>query len=184
MNRLLVKINILLFEGVTNPFSCTILIKGPNEYSISQIKDAIRDGLRAVKNVFDDGYVLPGAGAFEIGCHSFLIDYARNEVEGKTALGVHAFADALLSIPKAIAENAGQDPQQAVLTTEKRSRDNKTLMGIDISNGEALNPLLHGIIDNYCVKKTFLYLGPVLVQQLLLVDEVMRAGKQIRKGDE
>ena len=35
-------------EGVENPFSCTILIKGPNDYSIAQAKDAIRDGLRAV----------------------------------------------------------------------------------------------------------------------------------------
>lgn len=37
-------------EGVENPFSCTILIKGPNDYSIAQVKEAIRDGLRAVVN--------------------------------------------------------------------------------------------------------------------------------------
>jgi T-complex protein 1 subunit zeta len=53
-------------EGVTNPFSCTILIKGPNDYSIAQTKEAIRDGLRAVKNVLEDKCVVPGAGAFEI----------------------------------------------------------------------------------------------------------------------
>ncbi|MFM7858567.1 MAG: TCP-1/cpn60 chaperonin family protein, partial [Flammeovirgaceae bacterium] len=53
-------------EGVKDPFSCTILIKGQNEHSIAQIKDAIRDGTRAVKNVFDDQSVIPGAGAFEI----------------------------------------------------------------------------------------------------------------------
>ena len=53
-------------EGVENPFSCTILIKGPNDYSIAQTKDAIRDGLRAVKNAYDDNAVLPGAGAFEV----------------------------------------------------------------------------------------------------------------------
>lgn len=63
-------------EGVRNPKSCTILIKGPNEHTIAMLKDAIRDGLRAVKNTWDDGCVLPGAGAFEIAayCHlkSFL----------------------------------------------------------------------------------------------------------------
>lgn len=37
-------------EGVENPFSCTILVKGPNDYSIAQTRDAIRDGLRAVTN--------------------------------------------------------------------------------------------------------------------------------------
>ena len=37
------------------------------------------------------------------------------------------------------------------------------------------------IYDNYIVKKQFLNIAPVLAQQLLLVDEVMRAGKQMRK---
>jgi len=37
-------------EGVENPFSCTILIKGPNDYTIAQTRDAIKDGLRAVTN--------------------------------------------------------------------------------------------------------------------------------------
>jgi len=171
-------------EGVTNPFSCTILIKGPNEYTIAQVKDAIRDGLRAVKNVFDDKCVVPGAAAFEIGCNSYLIDYARDEVSGKAVLGIQAFADALLVIPKAICDNAGIDSQEAILNVLKKSRELNTPMGVDISTGEALNPISHGIIDNYCVKKTFLNIGPVLVQQLLLVDEIMRAGKQMKKDTE
>jgi T-complex protein 1 subunit zeta len=36
------------------------------------------------------------------------------------------------------------------------------------------------IYDNYMVKRQFMNIAPVLVQQLLLVDEVMRAGKNIR----
>lgn len=56
-------------EGVKNPFSVTILIKGPNKYSILQMKDAIRDGIRAVKNTIEDGHVLPGAGAFEVAAY-------------------------------------------------------------------------------------------------------------------
>lgn len=56
-------------EGVKNPKSCTILIKGPNEHTIAMIKDAIRDGLRAVKNAIDDKGVIPGAGSFEISAY-------------------------------------------------------------------------------------------------------------------
>jgi chaperonin GroEL (HSP60 family) len=37
------------------PQSVTILVKGPNKHTLTQIKDAIRDGLRAVKNAIDDG---------------------------------------------------------------------------------------------------------------------------------
>lgn len=42
-------------EECKNPRSVTILIKGPNSHTITQIKDAIRDGLRAVKNAGEDG---------------------------------------------------------------------------------------------------------------------------------
>ncbi len=55
-------------EDVRNPHSCTILIKGPSDYSLAQIKDAIRDGLRAVTNALADRAVVPGAGAFEVRC--------------------------------------------------------------------------------------------------------------------
>lgn len=42
-------------EECANPQSVTLLIKGPNKYTLTQIKDAIHDGLRAVKNAIEDG---------------------------------------------------------------------------------------------------------------------------------
>ncbi len=133
-------------EGVTNPFSCSILIKGPNEYTIAAIKDAIRDGLRAVKNTLDDNCVLPGAGAFEIGCSNALFDYSKDEVNGKQVLGIEAFANALLIIPKCIAQNAGQDAQQAIINCTRKIRETKTPYGIDISNGEFIDAFNAGIL--------------------------------------
>jgi len=97
-------------EGVENPFSCTILIKGPNDYSIAQTKDAIRDGLRSIKNTIDDKAVVPGGGSFEIAAAEHLDKYAKNEVKGKVKLGVKCFGDALLVIPRTLAENSGFDP--------------------------------------------------------------------------
>jgi T-complex protein 1 subunit zeta len=86
-------------EGVKNPRSCTVLIKGPNEHTIAMIKDAVRDGLRAVKNVYDDKAVVPGAGSLEIACNQHLLEYGKS-VEGKAKLGIQAFAESLLVIPK------------------------------------------------------------------------------------
>ena len=42
-------------EECAKPLSVTLLIKGPNKYTLVQIKDAINDGLRAVKNAIEDG---------------------------------------------------------------------------------------------------------------------------------
>ena len=168
-------------EGVKNPKSCTILIKGSTDYEIAQIKDAIRDGLRAVKNVFDDKCVIPGAGSFEIACADNLREYAKT-ISDKSYFGIDAFADALEIIPKAICRNSGLDPQESIVKISKEYREKKQLMGIDIKTGDPINPINYGIFDNYCVKKSFLNIGPVLAQQLLMVDEVMRAGKEMKKG--
>ena len=173
-------------EGVKNPQSCTILVRAASGYEIAQIKDAIRDGLRAVKNVFDDESAIPGAGAFEIACSEVLKEFAKSkDVEGKKYYGVNAFAEALLVIPKAICENSGVDAQESIINAVKAYDENKKLMGVDINdNGKPINPVDHGIFDNYCVKKSLLNISPVLTQQFLMVDEIIRAGKHAGKVDE
>jgi len=50
-----------------------------------------------------------------------------------------------------------------------------------VLTGEPLPAAVSSIWDNYIVKRQFLNIAPVLAQQLLLVDEVMRAGKQMRR---
>lgn len=102
-------------EGVENPFSCTVLIKGPNDYQIAQTKEAIRDGLRAIKNTIEDQCVLPGGGAFEVAANEHLVQYSRTQVSGKAKLGVVAFAEALLIIPRTLASNSGYDAQDTLL---------------------------------------------------------------------
>ena len=96
-------------EGVKNPFSCTILVKGPNDYIIAQIKEAIRDGLRAVQNCMQDKCVVAGAGAFEVCAAEYLKEWAKKNVVGKAKLGVECFANALLIVPKTLATNSGFD---------------------------------------------------------------------------
>ena len=66
-----------------------------------QLKDAVYDGLRAIKNAIDDGAVIPGAGAYEVAASQALQQY-KTEVKGKQRLGVQAFAEALLIIPKTL----------------------------------------------------------------------------------
>lgn len=96
-------------DDVKHPHSCTILLKGPTDYTIAQLKDAVRDGMRAVVNAIEDGGAVPGAGAFELACAASLMEYAQREVTGKAKLGVLAFAEAMLVVPKTLAENSGFD---------------------------------------------------------------------------
>lgn len=169
-------------EKVVNPFSCTILIKGPNDYSIAQTKDAIRDGLRTAKNTIEDKAVVPGAGAFEISTHNHLLNYMKEHVSGKVKLGVQCFADAMLVIPRTLAENSGFDAQETLLKVQEIHEKTKEQYGVDVLTGEPQPVNVSNIYDNYIVKRQFLNIAPVLAEQLLLVDEVMRAGKNMRGG--
>jgi T-complex protein 1 subunit zeta len=76
-------------EEVQNPKSVSILIKGPNKHTLTQIKDAVHDGLRAVKNAIDDNCVVPGGGAVELAIHTHLRNMLK-DVKGRARLGVEA----------------------------------------------------------------------------------------------
>lgn len=166
-------------ENTKNPTSCTILIKGPNDHTIRQIKDAVRDGLRAAKNAVEDQALIPGAGAFEIAAHLNLMK-VKAQVKGRAKLGVQAFADALLVVPKTLAANSGLDAQSAILDVLDAAIKGSPV-GLDVETGKAILPAKAGIWDNYRVKRQFLHLGSMIATKLLLVDEVMRAGRKMRK---
>merc|ERR1719357_1429904 len=116
--------------------SVTILLKGPNKHTLTQLKDAVRDGLRAVKNALEDGAVVPGAGAFEIAAAHALLQH-KGEVKGRAKLGVQAFADALLIIPKTLATNSGYDPQETIVKLQEEYLQLQPQgVGLDLSTGE------------------------------------------------
>uniref|UniRef100_A0A0M3II85 T-complex protein 1 subunit zeta n=1 Tax=Ascaris lumbricoides TaxID=6252 RepID=A0A0M3II85_ASCLU len=162
-------------EECRNPKSVTLLLKGPNKHTITQIKDAIHDGIRAVFNTLGDKAVVPGAGAFEIAAYCML-NKQLDTVKGRAKLGVKAYADALLVIPKTLAVNAGFDAQETIvkLVEERIASGNKVPVGLDITSGEPTNPV--GVWDNVIVKRNSLASCCVIACNLLHVDEVMRAG--------
>ncbi|MDP2437064.1 MAG: T-complex protein 1 subunit zeta, partial [archaeon] len=101
-------------EEVPKPFSCTVLIKGPHKHVVTQIKDAVRDGLRAIKNAIEDKCVIPGAGAIEVALSNDLLKFATT-IPGLEKIGVEVYAKALLVIPKTLARNSGFDPIELLL---------------------------------------------------------------------
>ena len=56
------------------------------------------------------------------------------------------------------------------------------LVGLDVHSGGATDTAAIGVWDNYRVKKQYLHLSTVLATQLLLVDEVMKAGAKMGGG--
>jgi len=155
--------------------SCTILIKGPHEHIIRQIQDAVRDGIRAVANLINDKSLIPGAGAFEASSANLLRNDSKISIEDKA--GVLAYANALEVIPRTLAQNSGFDAYNLIETLRAESGEKR--VGIDVETGKLMLPEKNGIFDNYCVKKQFLSLGTMIAVKLLLVDEVLSAGRKM-----
>jgi len=168
-------------EGCKNPKSCTVLIKGPNEHTVAMIKDAARDGLRSVTNTYNDKCVVPGGGAFEIFLHQKLYEFS-DSVKGKAKMGVRAFADSCMIIPKVLAENSGYDMQDAIIMLCDEAKATNVPVGLNLTELGCMSPENQGVFDNYVVKKQFLNIGPTLAQQLILCDEILSAGKKMNKG--
>lgn len=162
-----------------NPKSCTILIKGAHNYIIQQTKDAVRDGLRAVSNAIKDSCLVPGAGAFWISCHKHLIENKLIN-KGKNKPGIKAFSDSLLIIPKTLCKNAGLDVLDSISQAQDEIDDGQ-IVGIDLNSGEPLDPTIDGIWDSFRVLRNAISSATGIASNLLLCDELLKAGKSSLK---
>uniref|UniRef100_A0A1I8FVU4 T-complex protein 1 subunit zeta n=1 Tax=Macrostomum lignano TaxID=282301 RepID=A0A1I8FVU4_9PLAT len=141
-----------------------LCFRGPNKYTLTQIKDA------AVRNAINDGCAVPGAGAFEVAA-SRSLTRAAESVAGRARLGVQTFADALLVL------------KVMVKLLEESQRSGGAAVGLDLATGEACLPADAGVLDNHCVKKQIVNSVSVIAANLLLVDEILRAGLSSLKGE-
>ncbi|KAI0326537.1 chaperonin-containing T-complex zeta subunit Cct6 [Cubamyces sp. BRFM 1775] len=169
-------------EEVKDPKSVTLLIKGPNPHTIQQTQDALRDGLRAVKNALEDEALVPGAGAFEVACSAHLAGPVKKAAKGRAKMGVQAFAEALLIIPKTLAANGGFDVQDTIVALQDEQSEGNAV-GIDLESGEPFDPTVQGVWDNYRVKRQMLHSCSVIAVNLLSTDEILRAGRSSLKPD-
>ncbi|KAF2237468.1 T-complex protein 1 subunit zeta [Viridothelium virens] len=162
-------------EEVKDPKSVTILIKGPNQHTITQVKDAVRDGLRSVYNMIVDKSVVPGGGAFQVACAAHLLsDAFRKEAKGKVKSGVAAFADALLVIPKTLAANSGHDIQDSISKLQDEQAEGNTV-GLDLASGEPMDPVQAGVYDSFRVLRNCIASSTGIASNLLLCDEMLKA---------
>ena len=57
-------------------------------------------------------------------------------IKGRSRLGLQAYADAMLVIPKVLAQNAGLDPQETIVKLQEEYAESQQPVGVDMSTGE------------------------------------------------
>ena len=104
-----------------NPMAVTIVLRGGTEHVVDEAERSLHDALCVVRDAIEDAKIVAGGGAPEEETARQLREYAV-KVGGREQLAIEAFADAMESIPLALAENAGLDPIDIMVELEQSTR--------------------------------------------------------------
>ena len=55
------------------------------------------------------------------------------------------------------------------------------MKGVDLSSGHLIDPVKEGIWDNFCVLKQLISSTSMIASNVLLVDEIVKAGRNLSK---
>lgn len=172
-------------EGCKNPKSVSILIRGGLERLVDEAERSIIDALSVVSDVIEDPRVVYGGGAIEIEISKALRKYAST-VGGREQLAIEAFAKGIEAIPRALAENAGGDPIDALAELKSLHEEGKITYGINGFTGKPDDMAKLGVIEPASVKIQAISSGTEAAATLLRIDDIIAASKisKAEKGPE
>lgn len=174
----------IFIEGCKNPKAVSILVRGGTEHVVDEVERAVHDALCMISAAIEDGKIVGGGGAPEVEVAKGLREHA-DTVGGREALAINAFADAIESIPRTLAENAGLDQIDILVKLraahEKSGGEN---IGIDVLSGGVLNTLKHGIVEPLRVKLQAIKSASEVSEMILRIDDVIAAVKLEKEKEE
>ena len=112
----------------------TLILRGATKQTLDETERGFEDALGVVCLAYINGNVVPGGGASYLNAALHLRSRAA-EAGGREQMAIDAFADALEAIPATIAENAGHDPLDTVLTLRNEHQNGNSDAGPDIETG-------------------------------------------------
>ncbi len=165
----------IFIEDVEDAKAVTLILRGGTEHVIDEVDRAIEDSIGVVRTTIEDGKVLAGGGAPEVGLSLALRDFA-DSVGGREQLAVEAFADALEVIPRTLAENAGLDPIDSLVELRSAHDGGDTAAGLDAYTGDTIDMEGEGVYEPLRIKTQALESATEAAVMLLRIDDVIAAG--------
>jgi len=174
----------VFIEGCENPKSITILIRGGTKRLVDEAERSLKDALNVIKDVIIENKIVAGGGAPEVEVALALRDYSKT-LPGKEQLAVEKFAEAVEIIPAQLAENAGLDPIEAVVTLRARHKEGQKWAGINVLEGKIDDMYKLDILEPVLVKKQSIKSAVEAAAMILRIDDVIAASRlEEKKGKE
>ena len=118
--------------------------------------------------------VLPGGGAIQSHLARHLRSFSQTQ-SGREQLAIEAYASALESIPRILAENAGRDPVEVILSLSADQMESGAWIGFDLQSGENCDMREIGVLDTEFVVKHALSGATEAAIGVLRIDDVLWA---------
>ena len=167
----------VFIEGCKDPRAVGILIRGGLERLVDEVERALKDSLHVVADIVKKNKIVAGGGSIEMEVSKRLKEHAT-KVGGREQLAVEAFADAVETIPKILAENAGLDPIDIMVALRSSHEKNDGLwMGVDVVTGKPVDMMKQGVIEPVAVKEQAIKSAVEAASMILRVDDVIAAAK-------
>mgnify|MGYP000405259424 CR=1 FL=1 len=162
----------IFVENCLNPKSVTLFIRGGSEHVVNEVERAIKDAIGSVTSAVEVGYYVSGGGSTEIEIAERLRLYAR-ETGGREQLAIEAFAKSLEIIPKTLAESAGMDLIDTVVSLRAKHNENLKWHGVDVYEGKITDMKALGIIEPMKTKRQAISSASEAAEMILRIDDVI-----------
>ena len=162
----------VFIEGCKNPHSVTILIRGGSQRVVDEVDRSIHDSLMVVKDVIETPSIVTGGGSAEAYLAGQLNEYA-DSFDGREQLAVKQYAEALESIPLTIAENAGMDPIDTIISLRAKQNSGKKGAGINARESKIGDMNSLSILEPLVVKEQIIKSATETACMILRIDDVI-----------
>ena len=167
----------VFIEGCKDPRAVGILIRGGLERLVDEVERALKDSLHVVADIVKKNKIVAGGGSIEMEVSKRLKEHAT-KVGGREQLAVEAFAEAVETIPKILAENAGLDPIDIMVALRSaHEKPDGLWMGVDVVTGKPVDMMKQGVIEPVVVKEQAIKSAVEAASMILRVDDVIAAAK-------
>ncbi|MEM3408177.1 MAG: thermosome subunit beta [Candidatus Micrarchaeia archaeon] len=162
-------------EKCKDPKSVTILVRASTDHVVNEGERAIKDAIGAVSSAIEEGKYVFGGGATEIELAKDLREYA-NKIGGREQLAILAFADALEVIPRTLAESAGMDAIDTLVSLRSKHNNKDGLTyGVNVYDGKIDNMEKLGVIEPAKVKEQAIMSASEAAEMLLRISDMISA---------
>lgn len=161
-------------EECQNPKAVSVLVRGGTEHIVDEAERSLHDAISVIAKSIESGKIVAGGGATEIELSMRLSDYA-DSIRGKEALAVRGFANAVESIARSLAENAGLDTIDTIVELRSKHEKDGVSFGLDAYTGELKDMMKEGVIEPLLVKTQAVSSGSEAAVMILRIDDVIAA---------